>query len=106
MEKRLEAGMNGNSVINFGKSSRQELVLAWARNLWARLLRWREVNTFQVDTAGRTHMTCVLGSGRFCLEQLCRSHCDSLRCGDTGCWGWCQVGELCLGVCETSPQRY
>ena len=30
MEKRLEAGMNGNSVINFGKSSRQELVLAWA----------------------------------------------------------------------------
>lgn len=65
MGKRLEAGMNGNSIIHFGKSSRQELVLAWAGSLWARLLRWREVNTFQVDSAGRTHMTCLLGSGGF-----------------------------------------
>lgn len=65
MGKRLEAGMNGNSVIHFGRSSRQELVLAWARSLWARLFRWREVNTFQVDSAGRTHMTCLLGSGGF-----------------------------------------
>lgn len=40
MEKRLEAGMNGNRVINFGKSSRQEIVLACARKFWAKFLRW------------------------------------------------------------------